>query len=508
MPFNYAFIRTTDNVMQDTVGNTIDAAFDLTGLRLVRQPAGIYPAYTIAAANAGGDVDVFRIAALEEGQDYVFRLISHDPPGGLSGQPDLWPGLSFSLGYALGGDFVSVAEGAPDDRGLSLSFSLPAGEDTGAQTYFLEIRYDPLAGRPAEAVEYLLTADDTFANLPYASSSLFLRVIGTAADESFVITHGPERIEAGDGLDEVIFDSTLANWAPSRISTRHVIADDRLGAPYSTDEMRAHHLYDVERLVFTDGTIDLTRTGDVLVDDVRYWRYYTDVWNAGLDPAEHYDASGWREGRNPNAYFDTNAYLAANRDVAAAGVNPLEHYQQHGRGEGRDPGIGFDAQFYLARNPDVAAAGLDPLSHYLANGIEERRPVARAAGPVIEDGFDAQFYLMSNPDVAASGVDARSHYLETGWREGRDPNAYFDVDQYLSLYPDVQAAGVEPLAHYNANWPTRNLDPSGYFDTGWYLTLNTDVREAGINPLQHFLQFGLNEGRYLEVFGTDPFYSS
>ena len=46
-------------------------------------------------------------------------------------------------------------------------------------------------------------------------------------------------------------------------------------------------------------------------------------------------ASGWREGRDPSASFDTRGYLAANPDVAAAGVNPLDHYLMFGIFEGR-----------------------------------------------------------------------------------------------------------------------------------------------------------------------------
>lgn len=51
---------------------------------------------------------------------------------------------------------------------------------------------------------------------------------------------------------------------------------------------------------------------------------------------EHYDAYGWREGRNPSALFDAGAYLAANPDVAAAGVDPADHFRLHGLAEGRD----------------------------------------------------------------------------------------------------------------------------------------------------------------------------
>ncbi|WP_063776631.1 hypothetical protein [Microvirga massiliensis] len=40
-----------------------------------------------------------------------------------------------------------------------------------------------------------------------------------------------------------------------------------------------------------------------------------DVAQAGMDPLDHYNRFGWREGRDPNAYFDAIAYLAAYRDV-------------------------------------------------------------------------------------------------------------------------------------------------------------------------------------------------
>ncbi|GLS52441.1 hypothetical protein GCM10007886_06240 [Methylobacterium gregans] len=88
----------------------------------------------------------------------------------------------------------------------------------------------------------------------------------------------------------------------------------------------------------------------------------------------HYSTSGWREGRNPNAYFDTNAYLAAYQDVKAANVDPLLHYDTAGWREGRDPSARFDTSSYLTAFPDVAAAGVDPLRHFLTAGALEGRP--------------------------------------------------------------------------------------------------------------------------------------
>ncbi len=93
----------------------------------------------------------------------------------------------------------------------------------------------------------------------------------------------------------------------------------------------------------------------------------------GLDPRQHYDDFGWKEGRDPNALFDTSGYLKTYQDVAAAGVNPLDHYMTFGAREGRDPSPFFDSSAYLAAYQDVAAAGMNPLQHYLFFGIHEGR---------------------------------------------------------------------------------------------------------------------------------------
>ena len=49
--------------------------------------------------------------------------------------------------------------------------------------------------------------------------------------------------------------------------------------------------------------------------------------------------------------FDTAYYLAHNPDVAAAGVDPLQHYLQDGWKEGRNPDAFFNTQYYLNQNP-------------------------------------------------------------------------------------------------------------------------------------------------------------
>ncbi|PHK94877.1 hypothetical protein CR162_10570 [Pseudoroseomonas rhizosphaerae] len=110
-----------------------------------------------------------------------------------------------------------------------------------------------------------------------------------------------------------------------------------------------------------------------LMDAAFYFARNPDVAAAGMDPQAHFDQFGWREGRDPNAWFDLDYYLANNADVAAAGVNPVQHYLEFGWTEHRDPSAAFSGDAYLAANADVAAAGVNPLAHYLQFGIGENR---------------------------------------------------------------------------------------------------------------------------------------
>ncbi len=65
------------------------------------------------------------------------------------------------------------------------------------------------------------------------------------------------------------------------------------------------------------------------------WYCKTYGYGEYLDAAEHYLKTGWREGKNPSAFFSTADYLKKNPDVAAAGMNPLLHFEKYGVKEGR-----------------------------------------------------------------------------------------------------------------------------------------------------------------------------
>ena len=59
--------------------------------------------------------------------------------------------------------------------------------------------------------------------------------------------------------------------------------------------------------------------------------------DSGINPVDHYNQFGWREGRDPSVAFDTTAYRDAYPDIAAANINPLLHFLENGINEGRSP---------------------------------------------------------------------------------------------------------------------------------------------------------------------------
>ncbi|KAB1069333.1 alkaline phosphatase [Methylobacterium planeticum] len=320
---------------------------------------------------------------------------------------------------------------------------------------------------------------------------------GAAGNDSFIGGAGNDILNGGTGIDRAIFAYALGAAQISLGASGAIV----ITGPEGTDTLRG-----IEQVQFSDRTID-NADGAPLVDDLTYLARYADVAASGLDPDAHYASFGFREGRDPNAFFSTSGYLAANPDVARAGLNPLDHYAQSGYREGRDPGAAFDNELYLARNADVRAAGIDPLTHYLQFGQDEGRAIGKAIGRAGDlgtaKGFDAEFYLLANADVAkaaqAAGGDsfafAQRHFEQFGWKEGRDPNAVFDTKGYLGAYADVARAGINPLTHYDNAGFKEGRDPSVAFDSSAYLAANRDVAAAGIDPMQHYLQFGIYEGR-------------
>ncbi|MFC3078548.1 hypothetical protein ACFODL_10660 [Phenylobacterium terrae] len=160
------------------------------------------------------------------------------------------------------------------------------------------------------------------------------------------------------------------------------------------------------------------------LDPEFYLASYPDV--RGFDPVAHYLEVGWREGRDPNPWFSTRAYLEAKPQLGPLGINPLVDYLRGG----------MDAP----PKPRPPSAPVAPAARQSTSFDEQRA--------VVEPAFDRDYYLDLYVDIAQSGADPLTHYLESGWREGRDPSPAFSTRHYLEAYPEVADADINPLYHY------------------------------------------------------------
>ena len=399
-----------------------------------------------------------------------------------------------------------VGQGKPGDNRIFLTVWDGGGNDTydfSNYTTNQSINLQPGGWSLMSAAQSAYLGDGNFAHgnvynaLQYNGDSRSLienaiggsgndTIIGNAANNTLKGGAGNDWLNGGTGNDWLDggagFDTAVLNFR---------LADATVDYGYRAMVVKGggavESLVSIEKLQFSDRAVV---QGDSLVDDMFYYTHNRDVLNAGADADQHYLNYGWREGRDPNKFFDTSEYLAKYHDVAAAGINPLLHYDQFGWKEGRDPSDAFHTSEYLRINPDVAAAKIDPLEHYLKFGMYEGRAVA--ANDLLINGI---FYYQNNADVAAAHLDPQQHYNQYGWHEGRDPDAFFDTSAYLAKYKDVAAAGINPFQHYLEFGWHEGRDPSAKFDTAGYLKLYPDVAAAGINPLVHYLEFGIFEGR-------------
>ena len=340
---------------------------------------------------------------------------------------------------------------------------------------------DPIAGGAISKV------DGIFGGFTIANGVVIEHAFGGSGNDTLTGNSSDNVLSGNAGDDTAVYSGNRSSYTLQNAGDRILVS-----GPDGNDT-----LFSIEHVRFADTTINFsapTGSFNPLFDAQYYYLTYPDVAQAGVDAKQHYDTSGWREGRDPDALFSTRFYLASNFDVRKSGVNPLDQYYQTGWKEGRDPSPNFDTKLYLLHNPDVAAAGIDPLEHYLHHGMAEGRAIYAAIGTVV-GGFDAEYYVIHNPDVAAAGVDPLAHFNSHGWREGRNPNALFDTAGYLAAYPDIAAAGINPLAHYETSGWREGRDPSTAFDTLGYLAAYPDVAAARVNPLDHYLMNGIYEGR-------------
>jgi len=148
-----------------------------------------------------------------------------------------------------------------------------------------------------------------------------------------------------------------------------------------------------------------------LFDKEWYLIAYPDVAEAGVDPVEHYDAHGWREGRRPNFYFDPEWYCQNYPEMLTEGRNPLCDYVERGEKMDTWPSPLFHTDWYRTRYK--LSADESPLRHYLT------RRSSTTVSPVPD--FDVEEYCRKHPAIVAAGIDPFEDHVNGPIRLPRKP---------------------------------------------------------------------------------------
>lgn len=270
-------------------------------------------------------------------------------------------------------------------------------------------------------------------------------------------------------------------------------------------------------------------------------------------------------------HFDSEYYSACYRDLAGDAETLLHQFCLTGWKEGRNPNAAFDTVSYLDAYPDVAASGLNPFYHYLLAGYQENRLAVPAFAPreialrvmghdpgdwveLVRSTFDTGFYTAQLTPPYDGSFDPAAHFCYRGWLAGLSPSRAFDMPQALHDQPELLHQRLNPLVYRLGARPApaaptpvagsasetddglqftrfpraaltgidgrlaalrdqfRAAAPQAAastvthaddverliaqsLDTAYYLQSNPDVRAAGIDPVFHYCNTGWTERR-------------
>ncbi|MEE3418733.1 MAG: glycosyltransferase [Methanosphaera sp.] len=266
----------------------------------------------------------------------------------------------------------------------------------------------------------------------------------------------------------------------------------------------------------------------------RYLEYNADVASSGMNPLVHFVRYGLDSNRKFNfdlSYtqfnkfkdkvikenlFNQDYYLTVYSDVPKN--HALEHYLAKGYKEGKNPSIFFETNCFLENNKDIAESDLNPLVFYVEKALNSERKVVANLNLskyknfrkyIHEQGFfDDEFYLSQ---CSSKIIDPIDHYLKIGWKKGKNPSKLFSTTEYFNYNHDVEEVGINPLLHYVQYGHAQDRimsygltfeefdDFSAFvydeklFDDKYYLNQceNSNLIE---NPLLHYLRVGYKLG--------------
>jgi len=151
--------------------------------------------------------------------------------------------------------------------------------------------------------------------------------------------------------------------------------------------------------------------------------------------------------------FDAGYYLKAYPDIAALNVDPLLHYLEHGGREGRNPNAGFDTSDYLKQCQALGDSPNNALLHYLTIGAQRglRMRAVQGEASALQTSAPEALLFIDVPSSTDRALDVAVHggLSVIGWALSRQGIASVEVAldgrraavaYYGIRRPDVAAA--------------------------------------------------------------------
>lgn len=220
------------------------------------------------------------------------------------------------------------------------------------------------------------------------------------------------------------------------------------------------------------------------------------------DTLVHFCRDGWRNGFQPNPYFDPAWYARTYGSEFFPGEHPLMHYIRRGERENAWPSPLFDPEWY--RDELALDSHKSPLRHYLSN---------RGSGLLSPlPGFDVAAYVKENPRCLESPGDPYLHWRQRlPDQEEPLPIAQSPLAIVLEVVGgNLETGSIPDTVPWEAfKQALRLYIPNIPFDEAWYCRRYPDVAAAVkcglISSAQaHFIDYGYFEGRIPAPPGHAP----
>jgi len=178
-------------------------------------------------------------------------------------------------------------------------------------------------------------------------------------------------------------------------------------------------------------------------EPVQHLRLYPEIVLRGIDPYLHW--RGLNEDARPDeaeiirisSLFDATFYLVCNPDVREARQDPLQHFCASGWREGRNPNLYFHTNRYMDAAGTRRAACENPLVHYYLCG----ELLGLVPSPYFNPGWYVAYYALPRSHSALA------HYLARRRTQRYSPNPAFDVVEYVSLFGHMIGLNRDAFAH-------------------------------------------------------------